>query len=216
MLCINKHQFHVLINLELNSFPDYDYFRDPEVQAQLTHILYVHSVMHPNIGYRQGMHELLAPLFHAVDYDSLPDNDQTDPDVTEFCSRSWVAADAWALFGVVMQGVSSWYEWREPAPPPIPAALQNQYRHGPPEGQLELKPYVAPIVLSCQRLQAQMLKATDPALWQGMQKAGVEPQIYGMLESDLCLNNLIKADIIVFVVAGYVYCLHESSTFPTP
>lgn len=136
--------------------------------------------MHPDIGYRQGMHELLAPIFFALDFDSLTPDQALDTEITTFCSRTWLAADAWALFGVVMEGVNTWYEWREPSPPPLPPSLKAQYRHAAPEGQVELKPYVAPIVLACQTLQAQMLKSTDPALWQGMQKAGIEPQIYGM------------------------------------
>ncbi|KAI5119084.1 hypothetical protein M0805_004857 [Coniferiporia weirii] len=162
------------------TFPDFDYFRDPDVQGQLTYILYVHSVMYPDIGYRQGMHELLAPLLYALDYDSLPPDGHLDPDLEEFCSRTWVAADAWALFSVVMNGVNAWYEWREPTPLSLPSPLKAQFHHGAPEGQVEIKPYVAPIVLACQRLQAEMLKATDPILWQGMQKAGIEPQIYGI------------------------------------
>ncbi|KAH8117577.1 rab-GTPase-TBC domain-containing protein [Phellopilus nigrolimitatus] len=160
------------------TFPDIDYFRDFEVQAQLTYILFVYSVMHPDIGYRQGMHELLAPLLYALDYDSLPPGTEFDSDIEDFCSRPWIAADAWALFGVVMEGVSSWYEWREPTAPSLPSPLKAQFHHGAQEGRVELKPYVAPIVLACQKLQAEMLKATDPMLWQGMQKAGIEPQIY--------------------------------------
>ncbi|THH06211.1 hypothetical protein EW145_g4235 [Phellinidium pouzarii] len=162
------------------TFPDFDYFRDPDVQAQLTQILYVHSVMHPDIGYRQGMHELLAPLLYALDYDSLSTDGKNDPELSAFCSRTWIAADAWALFGVVMEGVGSWYEWQEPTAPSLPSPLKTQFRHGAPEGQVEMKSYVAPIVLACQRLQAEMLKSTDPQLWQGMQKAGIEPQIYGI------------------------------------
>lgn len=137
--------------------------------------------MHPDIGYRQGMHELLAPIFYALDYDSLGPEQVSDTEITTFCSRTWLAADAWALFSIVMEGVSSWYEWREPIPPPLPSGLKSQFRHGPPEGQVELKPYVAPIVLTCQTLQAEMLRSSDPDLWQGMQKVGIEPQIYGML-----------------------------------
>lgn len=177
---IAAHRTRLFICLELTRFPDYDYFRDAEVQAQLTNILYIYSVTHPDIGYRQGMHELLAPLYYSVDYDSLDFKESSDDEVTEFCSRTWVAADAWILFSEVMNGVDCWYEWREPTPPPIPTQLQNQYRHGPPEGQLGTKPYVAPIVLACQKLQSQLLKAADPTLWQAMQKAGIEPQIYGM------------------------------------
>lgn len=162
------------------SFPDIDYFRDPDVQSQLTHILYVHSILHPDVGYRQGMHELLAPIYYALDFDSVSPEAELDPEISDFCSRTWVAADAWALFNVLMDGINAWYEWREPSPPSLPSPLQTQYRHGAVDKKVELKPYVAPIVIACQKLQAEMLKGVDPVLWQGMQKAGIEPQIYGM------------------------------------
>ncbi|KLO18816.1 hypothetical protein SCHPADRAFT_844411 [Schizopora paradoxa] len=164
------------------TFPDIEYFRNPDVQNQLTTILYLHSSLNPDIGYRQGMHELLAPVFLAVDYDSITDNEdeRIESDMKEFCSRTWIAADSWALFKIIMAGVSTWYEWREPQPTALPPHLEAQYRHGPTDNQGDLRPYVAPIVLTCQQLQSQMLKSVDPVLWQAMQKAGIEPQIYGI------------------------------------
>lgn len=36
------------------SFPEIDFFRHPEVQAQLTNILFLYSVINPSVGYRQG------------------------------------------------------------------------------------------------------------------------------------------------------------------
>ncbi|KAH9915807.1 RabGAP/TBC [Epithele typhae] len=87
-------------------FPDIAYFRDAEVQAELTNVLYLYSDMHPHIGYRQGMHELLAPLYYAIDYDCLAEDSDAEAEVKEFCARPWVAADAWLLFDV-------WYEWQE-------------------------------------------------------------------------------------------------------
>ena len=47
-------------------------------------------------------------------------------------------------------------------------------------GDARLKPYVAPIVEACNRLQNVMLKSVDPELWKALQTAGIEPQIYGM------------------------------------
>lgn len=161
-------------------FPDIEYFRDPEVQSQLTLILYVHSVTHPEIGYRQGMHELLAPVLYTLDFDSVDPLESNDADLTVLCNRTWVAADAWAIFGVIMEGVNGWYEWREPPPPSLPSPLKSQFRHGGPQGPVDTKPYVAPIVLACQQLQADFLKSSDPVLWKSLQKSGVEPQIYGM------------------------------------
>jgi len=152
------------------------------VQNQLTTILYLHSSLNPDIGYRQGMHELLAPVFLAVDFDSIADDETEIPNNVskEFCSRTWIAADSWALFRTIMAGVSTWYEWREPQRAALPPHLEAQYRHGPADTQGDLRPYVAPIVMASQRLQSEMLKAIDPILWQAMQKAGIEPQIYGI------------------------------------
>ncbi|KAI6036086.1 rab-GTPase-TBC domain-containing protein [Pisolithus microcarpus] len=144
-------------------------FAVTKCRHQLTNVLFLYSVMHPDIGYRQGMHELLAPLFYAIDFDSVPEAHEvfeTDSLFAEFCSRSWVAADSWALFSAIMQKVSQWYEWREPALPP-PAA----------RGPINLKPYVPPIVEACNRIQGNLLKSVDPTLYEAMQGAGVEPQI---------------------------------------
>ncbi|KZT70178.1 RabGAP/TBC [Daedalea quercina L-15889] len=163
------------------TFPDIGYFRDPEVQAQLTNILFIHSSMYPDIGYRQGMHELLAPLFYAVDYDSIDEKDATldDANVKEFCSRAWVAADAWALLSSIMNGVGRWYEWQEgKATEKSPLSSHVQLNAG--ASGSSMKPYVAPIVEACNRVQSTYLKSVDPELWKSMQNAGIEPQIYGI------------------------------------
>ncbi|KZT11595.1 RabGAP/TBC [Laetiporus sulphureus 93-53] len=164
------------------TFPDIGYFRDAEVQTQLTNILYIYSVMHPDIGYRQGMHELLAPLYYAVDFDSIDEGnaDLDDSDVEEFCSRAWVAADAWMLFASVMKGVGRWYEWQESKTVTEKLPLASHVQLNVSSGGNTLKPYVAPIVEACNRIQSIYLKSVDPELWKSMQNAGIEPQIYGI------------------------------------
>ena len=37
----------------------------------MTDILFIFAKLTPEVGYRQGMHELLAPILWTVDYDSL-------------------------------------------------------------------------------------------------------------------------------------------------
>lgn len=164
-------------------FPDIGYFRDPDVQYQLANILFLYSVSVPDIGYRQGMHELLAPLYHAVDYDSIVEEiDNVDPQMKEFCSRTYVAADAWALFLAVMKGVSRWYEWREPDNATAVGGLSPLMNHVQlnSDGKVDLKPFVAPIVQDCNHLQGTLLRTVDPILWKTLQGTGIEPQIYGM------------------------------------
>jgi TBC1 domain family protein 5 len=121
------------------------------------------------------MHELLAPLYYAVDYDSISEGDKTpgdDQKLCELCSRTWVAADAWALFETLLRGISQWYEWRET---PLSDASPF-YPHGP----TNMEPHVVPIIETCNRIQSTHLRRVDPFLWENMHAAGIEPQIYGM------------------------------------
>ena len=156
-------------------FPDIGYYRSPVIQSQLASILFLYAVLHPDVGYRQGMHELLAPLYYAVDYDSLSDTPDPD-DLTQLCARRWVAADAWALFYRVMIGAGRWFEWREGPQRPVPAVAGLVHLNG--HGSIE--PYVTPILQACNRVQKELLKSVDPTLWGRMQAEEIEPQMYGM------------------------------------
>jgi len=158
------------LSLNCSRFPDVGYFRDPEVQSDLTNILFIYSLQNPVLGYRQGMHELLALLYYACDFDSISEEQATrlkNRELVDILSRTWVTADAYTLFLAVMRGVGRWYEWRE-----SPTSLQK--------GPAGIQPYVAPIVEACNRIQSTYLKSVDPDLWKHLQASGIEAQIYGM------------------------------------
>ncbi|KAF8274226.1 rab-GTPase-TBC domain-containing protein [Lactarius quietus] len=157
------------------TFPDIGYFRASAVQSQLASILFLYAVLHPYVGYRQGMHELLAPIYYAVDFDSLPDTSESD-DFSELCARRWVAADAWALFDRVMCGAGKWYEWRETPQLQVPVVAGLVHLNG--QGSTE--PHVTPILHACNRVQCDLLKSVDPVLWERLQAEGIEPQMYGI------------------------------------
>ncbi|KAL9991551.1 putative Rab-GTPase-TBC domain-containing protein [Helianthus debilis subsp. tardiflorus] len=51
-------------------YPEHgSYFQTPERQGVLRRILLLWCIRHPNYGYRQGMHELLAPLLYVLQAD---------------------------------------------------------------------------------------------------------------------------------------------------
>lgn len=59
-----------LINQDvLRTYPDVPFFRQPELQATMANILFCYARAHPHICYRQGMHELLAPLLFVISGD---------------------------------------------------------------------------------------------------------------------------------------------------
>jgi len=131
------------------------------------------------------MHEILAPLYHAVDFDSVTQSGNIaveDSELGEICSRFWIAADAWMLFDAVMRGISKWYEWRVlPSIPTTEFMSPAPSLHcSSPHRPVDVKPFVAPIVTTCDRIQSHLLRITDPLLFRHMQAVGIEPQIYGM------------------------------------
>ncbi|KAG8715209.1 hypothetical protein FRC11_005281 [Ceratobasidium sp. 423] len=149
------------------TFPDVDYFRSARAQRMLADILFVYSRAHEDISYRQGMHELLAPILWALDYDSLDGKDEgQDAEMYDFLSRDYVPADAWAIFSRVMEGVGSWYEWREPKSVATGGASPT--------------PWVAPINEVCTKIGGEYLAACDPVLGTRMGELGIEPQMYGI------------------------------------
>ena len=59
--------------------PEEPFFREPDVQCFMTDILFIYCKINADIGYRQGMHEILAPILwvveqDAVDTEFIPDN----------------------------------------------------------------------------------------------------------------------------------------------
>lgn len=177
------------------TFPDIGYFRDDDVQQQLTNILFLYAVMHPDIEYRQGMHELLAPMYYAVDYDSTADDATSPSDESvfqEICSREWIAADSWALFCAIMDDISKWYEWREPSPTETSSA----------RGQVNFKPYVSPIIVACNNIQHSLLKSVDPILHGVLQSSGIEPQIYGLRWLRLLFTRELSMDDAMIIWDG--------------
>lgn len=151
------------------AFPEISYFRQTEIQNAMTNILFLYAQRNGDIGYRQGMHELLACVYRVVDYDAVGD-DCSNPQLQEFCSSSYVAADAHALFELIMKYMEPWYEWQP----------SNNVDFSTANETPTLEPYVAPIIKACVSLRDEKLRLVDPYLWEKLREGGIEPQIYGM------------------------------------
>ncbi|XP_040950640.1 uncharacterized protein [Gossypium hirsutum] len=60
-----------MVNQDLSRlYPEHEsYFHTPGCQGMLRRILLLWCLRHPDCGYRQGMHELLAPLLYVLHVD---------------------------------------------------------------------------------------------------------------------------------------------------
>ncbi|XP_076930331.1 uncharacterized protein LOC143595079 [Bidens hawaiensis] len=67
----HKAELERMVDQDLTRlYPEHgSYFQAPERQGVLRRILLLWCIRHPNYGYRQGMHELLAPLLYVLQAD---------------------------------------------------------------------------------------------------------------------------------------------------
>lgn len=69
----DQELFAVIRQDVVRTFPGVDFFRKPLVQNAMVNILFYYAREHPYMCYRQGMHEILAPIIFVVysDHQSL-------------------------------------------------------------------------------------------------------------------------------------------------
>uniref|UniRef100_H2Z5C4 Rab-GAP TBC domain-containing protein n=1 Tax=Ciona savignyi TaxID=51511 RepID=H2Z5C4_CIOSA len=100
------------------TFPEMDYFSKEDVRRTMETILFCYAREHIKLSYRQGMHELLAPIlfvlhcdlqgaFHAQDIGELPKIIQT------LFQGKYVENDAYTMFCHLMAATNSWYSVNE-------------------------------------------------------------------------------------------------------
>ncbi|CAG8312867.1 unnamed protein product [Penicillium salamii] len=143
------------------------FFHEPETKSKLTNILFVYSKLNPDVGYRQGMHELLAPILWVVDRDSVgpqsaetgPGKNQSERLMLRLLDPQFVEHDSFTLFLSVMQTARTYYEHGE-------VRSVN--------GQMG----VIPIVERCQYLHKEALSVVDHELAEHLEAIDILPQIF--------------------------------------
>ncbi|KAJ3129161.1 TBC1 domain, member 5 [Nowakowskiella sp. JEL0407] len=160
------------------TFPDSQFFRNASTQLIMTHILFVWCKLHEKISYRQGMHEILAPILFVVDNDKLElgRSENNDLLITTVFDPNFVEHDAAILFFEVMKTAKLWYDVEEiPKSSPkkkVPGRIREPGHHSDVP--------VTPIITICRKIQNDYLRALDYELHLNLNKHGIEPQIYGL------------------------------------
>jgi TBC1 domain family protein 5 len=140
------------------------FFREPSTKKKMLDILFIYSKLNPDTGYRQGMHEILAPILWVVECDALdsaplPEDDQQQDEgiglMRTALDFEYVEHDSFNLFCAVMQTTKSFYEM----------------------GHTKDS---SPIVARCHRIHEEILAVIDPELANHLQFIGILPQVYLM------------------------------------
>ncbi|KAF2837738.1 ATP-dependent metallopeptidase Hfl [Patellaria atrata CBS 101060] len=153
--------------------PENVYFRQPSTQNMLLDILFVFCKLNPDVGYRQGMHEVLAPILWVIERDAIDStkvsNQRTDnPDkslLLDVFNAEFIEHDTFTLFGLVMQNAKSFYQ---------PGDASR------PKGSKPVSTNDSPIVKRCHRIFEDYLSSLDPELAAHLKEIEVVPQIFLM------------------------------------
>jgi TBC1 domain family protein 5 len=141
--------------------PENLYFRQPDTQRMMLDILFVFCKLNPDLGYRQGMHELLAPMLWVVERDAVNLGHSSkamgeDAVIRAVYDADHIEHDSFALFGQVMQNAKNFYEQT------THAAVDN------------------PMVLRSKRIVFESLSKVDPELSSHLEKLDIMPQVFLM------------------------------------
>ncbi|KAJ3041164.1 TBC1 domain, member 5 [Rhizophlyctis rosea] len=164
------------------TFPDQQMFRSREIQDVMTDILFVWCKLNPDISYRQGMHELLAPVLFVVEFDKLDPSSSAEglPAVAQAVfDPKYVEHDSAVLFYRIMRSTKPWFEVGEDMAVSRPQrGVKGSKYQEHRETAENLKP--VPIIIVCRRVQNELLRVLDYELHQHLSKHGIEPQLYGL------------------------------------
>lgn len=140
--------------------PENVYFRQPATQNMMLDILFVWCKMQPEIGYRQGMHEILAPLLWVVERDAVDTtelkNRGVDHTLAEMVDSRYIEHDTFALFRLIMQTAKSFY---------APAETGSTTKD-------------TPMLARSSRIFDRYLPRADPGLSAHLVKLEIVPQIF--------------------------------------
>lgn len=110
------------IEQDVKRLPDEANYHEKRIQLLVLDVLFIYCKMHPGRGgYRQGMHELLAPIVHVLEQDSvnresLVETASLDVAMLETLDSVYVEHDAYALFSKLMERAQYFYEVTDAAP----------------------------------------------------------------------------------------------------
>jgi TBC1 domain family protein 5 len=130
-------------------------------------ILFIFSKLNPDLGYRQGMHELLAPVLWIVEHDAIHQSsvlgtasgENDDNLMVQTLDANYIEHDAFTIFCAIMQTARLFYEHDD--------MKSSAGQQG-----------ISPIISRSQHIHQVVLRTVDPELADHLQAIDILPQIF--------------------------------------
>ncbi|XP_017337720.1 TBC1 domain family member 5 isoform X1 [Ictalurus punctatus] len=202
----------------LRTFPEMRFFQEDDVRTKLTDILFCYARENEQLLYKQGMHELLAPIVFVLhtDHQAFQHASETGSPSKEMMvvlDPKFHEHDAYAMFVQLMETAEPWF-----------SSFEREVRKGKEE-MLTSIPFARPqdcgpsvaIVTKVNRIQDQLVKKHDIELHMHLNRLEIAPQIYGIrwvrllfgrefpLQDLLVVWDALLADSITLDLVDYVF-----------
>ncbi|XP_010891286.1 TBC1 domain family member 5 isoform X2 [Esox lucius] len=202
----------------MRTFPEMRYFQEEDVRTKLTDILFCYARENEQLLYKQGMHELLAPIVFVLhcDHQAFQHASETaHPSEEMLCllNPTFHEHDAYAMFSQLMDTAEPWF-----------SSFEREVRRGKEEMMTSM-PFARPqdsgpsvaIVTKVNRIQDQLVKKHDVELHMHLNRLEIAPQIYGIrwvrllfgrefpLQDLLVVWDALFADSITLDLVDYVF-----------
>ncbi|KAG5951030.1 hypothetical protein E4U53_003907 [Claviceps sorghi] len=161
------------IQQDVQRLPDEVNYHEMRIQAMILDILFVYCKLNPERGgYRQGMHELLAPLVYVLEQDSIDRGSleapsQLDQTMLDVLDAAFIEHDAYILFTRVMEHAQSFYQVTD-------VTLHSHHVTAPATVQEQQ----SAIVERSKHIHEVCLRKVDPELAAHLSNIEILPQIF--------------------------------------
>eukprot|EP01097_Dermamoeba_algensis_P005584 TRINITY_DN3545_c0_g1_i1.p1 TRINITY_DN3545_c0_g1~~TRINITY_DN3545_c0_g1_i1.p1 ORF type:complete len:793 (-),score=194.81 TRINITY_DN3545_c0_g1_i1:82-2460(-) len=198
-----NHELEKIIDQDIQrTYPELEFFRSSDVKDIMLRILFTYAKLNPELSYKQGMHEVLAPLIFILDQDKLQEQiqeeDECDSMLSLLCSPQYVEHDAFTLFSAVMEKIGPWF---------MSGTVSDQITEDPVHIENLKASYASsPIVRKSHHIQEDLLKNNDPELYRHLHSLGIEPQLYALRWLRLLLSReFLLEEVLVLWDAIFAY-----------
>ncbi|KAI5646520.1 rab-GTPase-TBC domain-containing protein [Phthorimaea operculella] len=165
--CDNELQALILQDV-VRTFPDESYFRDTKVQDLMVRVLFFWARSHA-VGYRQGMHEILAPLLFELYMDREHAPSVLSDTLKYYLDESYLEHDSYMLFSAVMKGLEKFYTTGDAVPSSCGRMPPSRQIHSPNE-----------VVRYLDRIREEHLVIQDPELASHLERCNITMELFGI------------------------------------
>ncbi|KAK3752394.1 hypothetical protein QZH41_008592, partial [Actinostola sp. cb2023] len=161
-------------------YPEIEFFSSSKIKEMMLSLLFCYVKKNKALGYKQGMHELLAPIVYVLDCDSKThkymEGDGFREVVRCLIDPAYVEHDAFAIFCQLMEVTETWYQHHNQSGQNTTSKFLSKSE--PFAGPITVPPTA--IIKKLNKIQDHLLRKHDTDLWFHLKEMNIAPQVYGL------------------------------------